>query len=229
MIPTLQQGQFGRRRVAAAGAAVAYKIEMDLEGANGSQTFTDTGTGGSTWTGTGGATLTTTSPLAGSSSLVLAGTSDYMEAAASTAANMLPATNDFDLSFTWRPATIVSSSYVVSVMDTTASAAGTQFSISLGSFSEIYLYGSNGTTRSLLAGSGSTAVASNTTYAMLLSRRGTAIAISRDGVSIASGTLAGGYSFAQPAGRKFRWGKPEYPGEVGQPGRFDTIRLRVYP
>jgi hypothetical protein len=210
-------------------AAVQARIALDFEAANNSTVFTDTGTAGSTWSrGATGAVVTTSSPLVGAGSLFLPTQSDYIETNA-VAGNMLPASADFDLSWAasstnWAVGGV--GEYMLSVQDASATAAGTQFVVATNASTQVAFIASNGTTRSVV-GTSTLALTGTGGYSFLLTRRGNLFTLTVDGTPFISATWAN--NFAQPAGRKWRIGKPEFGSSNGShQARYDVVRLIVY-
>jgi hypothetical protein len=83
VIPTLQQGQFGRRIVGGTGIAAdpsfaSVKLLMHFDAGNGSTTITDSSGSPATCTATNGAACSTTRTKYGASVLFLDGTNDYV-------------------------------------------------------------------------------------------------------------------------------------------------------
>jgi hypothetical protein len=151
-----------------ASAAVAERIYMDFEGANGSQVFTDIGTGASTWTWAGSAALTTSTVLAGTSSLSIPTTSSYIETPYTTG-NRIPPTGNWSLTFKARASSAGGwvqagvGTYLLSVQNSTATAAGTAFAMATNASGKMQLVLSDGTTRSLIL-TGATTLATNTAW-----------------------------------------------------------------
>lgn len=224
MIPGIVAGQAS----AYAPPEPTYVVSMDFEGANGSATFTDDGTGASTWARSGtGVALTTTTPLAGTSSLLVTATTDYLETDYDSD-NCLPASADWDISFKMRAATLVSGGlgrYVLSAQDSSTTAAGTAFAIATNASGNLLLVLSDGTTRSVIVTS-STVLSVDTTYDVLMQRRGTSVRMFFGGISVGTGTFSGSVNL--PASRKLRIGKPEASASSASSLRFDTFRIARY-
>lgn len=208
------------------------RINMQFEGPNGSTTFTDTGTGGSTWTVgvNGGATIDTTSPLAGSSSLNFTDAVRYLQSSVYGPMNRIPPTGDWDLQFmvngtSW---STTQTQYLVSVQDASASAAGTAFAIAT-IFSTglvvLLLVLSDGTTRSVPI-IGHTGLIVAATYTVLVSRRGNTVALYLNGVSQGSATYTAAIN--TPSGQTWRIGQPVDSAPAGFGGEFDAFTLVTY-
>jgi hypothetical protein len=189
-----------------------YKILMNFEGSNGSTTFTDTGNGSSVWTGTGGAALTTTSPISGSSSLLLTADTDYIEAPYVVGANSIPPTDDFSLKISFKsPTSNPQQTYMLSVQDSTGSAAGTVIVLYIGFGGPLALYISDGTTRSLVISGTSGLATANTVATYEVRRVGPDLYLYVNGSSVGNYSVSG-FSFAQPSGLKWRIGQAEFTG-----------------
>lgn len=203
---------------------ITDEIYMDFEGTDGAAVFLDEGAAASTWTRSGsGVALTTTTALDGSSSLLVTATTDYLEADY-TSANQIPASTDWDLSFKCRAATWVSGGlgrYVLSAQGPSANASDTAIALATNASRQLQLIMSNGTTRSVII-SGPT-LSDNTTYDILVTRRGTTMSLTVNGGTPSTGTFAGSVNF--PAGRKWRIGKPEASASSASSLRFDRFRL----
>jgi hypothetical protein len=221
VIATQQLGQLGRH-----GPRFNAKIWMDFEGlTSGTQQFTDRGTGRSVWVklGTDIELANDVAAPAGKTWLKAFNAAHALETDA-VSANMLPATADWDLKFYVRM-TAVTSRYMLSVQDGTPTAAGTQFAIATNGSGVPLVVLSDGATRSTIVTAPS-AMSTNTTYAIVVSRRGSTISMTRDGSAYGSGTFAG--SINQPAGRKWRISRPEFSSTVGlSTGYIDALRLVV--
>jgi hypothetical protein len=212
VIATQQIGQAGLH-----GPYRNARIWLDFE--DGLQDF---GTGRSVWTAQN-VGESSTLILAGNKSLRSTTSNDYLTASA-TSGNMLPATADWDLEFLVHSGNWTSR-YVVSVQDTTATAAGTQFAWATGAGGVPVFVLSDGATRSTII-TAPGAMSINTTYAISVTRRSSTIAMTRDGSAYGSGVFAG--SINQPAGRAWRIFKPEFAGSGAATAAFDRLRLRVY-
>lgn len=204
------------------GASAANRISMVFDAGNGSTTFTDTGTGASTWTGSGGTTCSTATILAGVSSLSVSATTDYLETAYNSS-NRIPATADWDLEFMARIST-ATSTYLVSVQDTSATAAGTAFALATNASAQLQVILSDGSTRSIIvAAAAPTAISSGTTYTLKVTRRGSTITLYINGVSVGTGTFSGSVNL--PASQAWRIGKPLFGATNGANGFYDNFRL----
>lgn len=178
MIPfPFQVGQIGYESARDPFAGLTEVIHMDFDTGNGSTTFTDSGSAGTTWTRASTETCTTSTILDGTSSLnIVSGGSSYLTAASSSS-NRLPASGNFRLKFlarasSWlRPDT--AGAYLLSLQDSTATAAGTQFAIATNSSSIVSLIYSDGTTRSATAAA--SALATNANLAFEFHRDGSTL------------------------------------------------------
>lgn len=210
------------------GGAPARQIDMLFDAGNGQAVFGDSGKGGSTWTvGSGAVVCSTAVVLTGVSSLFIpAGGAAYLTAEA-TAGNLLPATKDFSLKFraqasSWlRPDT--AGCYLVSVQDAASTGAGTQFAIATNSSQFPALVYSDGTTRSVAAGSA--AIPTNQSVLFELARTGSTLALKINGAVAVSVSFPG--AFPQPA-TPWRIGAPA--GAASGPTNgmyFDSFTLTV--
>lgn len=206
-------------------AQLTDRVLMDFEGSNGSQTFTDTGSAGTTWSASGaGTALTTGTILAGTSSLGVTAGTDYMEAAAASG-NMLPATGNWSIRFRIRAGTLTSGGlgrYLVSCQGTAGNAADTHIVLATNASSVVSVILSDGTTRSTVISSGFS-MAVNTTYNIEVNRVGSTINLIVDGTSRASATFTG--SINRPSGRKWRIGAPEFAANGASNIVFDSFRI----
>lgn len=201
-------------------------VIMDYEGANGSSTFTDTGSLASTWTRSGAnVTISTANILNGTSSLQVNGSGDYLEASGV----LLPPTSDWELSFDFRLAG-AAGRYIMSAVDATSTAAGSQFGVYMSqaagsgnTTNNISLFLSNGTTYTSVLTTASP-VTQLTNHTMLLKRSSNVISMSIDGGTAVTAAFTG--SIPQPVGRKFRIGDSENTGSDG-PTTLTIDRLRL--
>ena len=209
-----------------------FAIQMDFEGANASQTFTDQGIAQSVWSaGTAGATIQTTTVLAGTSSLKCADNSvDYVKTSA-VSANMLPATANWDLSVRAQAASWTRGGaggiYLLSIQDASATAAGTQFALATSLSGVMALILSDGSTRTTIVTT-STTLVDGMAYTFKFSRRGSGtnnITCYLNGSQEQQGTFSG--SINQPSGRDWRIGKPEFAVGGSTALYVDTLRLQV--
>lgn len=200
------------------GAAVASlnRIEMHFDAGNNTQTFTDSGSAGSTWAPSGSGVITSTAHvIAGVSSLSLPTNADYLEAATS-AANRLPATADFSVKWKARYAGALSAGgvggYLLSIQDSGATAAGTQFAIATNSSGALLLIYSNGTTRTVPPAGQMLTTA--TDLAFEFKRVGTTLTLLMGGSASVTVTGFSG-SFPAVTTTKWRVGKPEFGTNTG--------------
>jgi hypothetical protein len=209
------------------GVPVTERIYMDFEGANGSQVFTDIGTGASTWTWAGSAAITTATVLAGTSSLSIPTTSSSISTSYTTG-NRIPPTGDWTLTFKVRASSAGgwvqagAGTYVISCQNSTATAAGTAFALATSSAGKVVVILSDGTTRSVIV-TGATTVATNTDYTFTVTRVTNTITLLINGVSDGSGTFSG--TINTPAGQSWRIGQPAFAANPSAPFFFDTFRL----
>jgi len=207
------------------GGASAFRIEMDFEGANGSTTFTDTGTGASTWGFSGSAAITTGTILAGTSSLSVPTTSSFIQTAYTTN-NRVPPTGNWSLTFKirstggWVQGGV--GCYVLSVQDGVGIGSGTAIALATNSSGKLLVILSDGTTRSVIV-TGATTLATSTTYDFEVRRVTNTITFLINGVSDGSGTFSG--TINTPVGRQWRIGQPESGNNPPAPFVFDTFRL----
>lgn len=202
-------------------------VSMDFEGADGSSTFTDDGTGGSTWTRSdANAEISTAVVLAGTSSLRITSQSTYLSTAYS-ASNGLPASAPWSIRFLCRSTDWNSGGvgrYLVSAQDSTPTAADTAFGVATSSGAALVLILSDGTTRSVVINyAGPLAI--NTTYDIEFYRTGTSVGLKVDGITVATATYTGNINM--PAGRELRIGKPEFASSAPATFYFDTFRISV--
>lgn len=187
------------------------QINMQFDAGNGSQTFTDTGTAGSIWTPSGaGVVCSTGHVIAGVSSLFLPTNADYLGAPTSTT-NRLPATANFSLKWVGYYSSNLSAGgtggYLMSIQDTTPTAAGTQFAVATNASGLLVLVYSDGTTRSATTPTTSLTILTNTNYE--LKRVGTTLTLLQNSTAVATVTGFSG-SFPAVTGRSWRIGKPEF-------------------
>lgn len=184
-------------------SAANTRISMAFDGVDGGSTFTDTGTGASTWVRSGsGVTTSTEHVLAGTASLRITGSTDYLETDY-VEANRFPATADWDFSFRFRASSNAGGLYVFSVYDASSTGAGSVFSIySDGGGLEPYFTNAANS----FVNVGRLNYSADTNYTWLLRRRGSTIDFRRDGGSPVSITFSD--SIKAPSGLKWRIGKP---------------------
>jgi hypothetical protein len=194
----------------------SYKIKMYFEGSNGSTTYTDNGSGGSSWSGTGGAALTTGSPISGSSSLLLTADSDYIEANYVQSTNGLPGHGDFEMICSFKCATVNPSGYILSAQDSSASASGTVFAL-FESAGNILLYISDGTTRSQVLSRTSGMNPSNNVAVYKVKMVGNTLSLQVGNNTAATYDMTG-ITLPSGSGLKWRIGKPEFGPGVGIAG-----------
>ena len=192
-----------------AAAAITDAIYMLFDTGNGSTTFTDAGTAGSTWSGTAGVVCSTAHIIEGVSSLYLPSNADYLEAATSST-NRLPASSDFSVKWKARYSSSLSAAgtggYLISIQDASATAAGTQFAIVTNSSGNLAIVYSDGTTRSVAVGS--TPITTGSDIQFEFKRVGTTLTLMQAGVAAVTVTGFSG-SFPAASGTKWRLGKPE--------------------
>lgn len=209
------------------GVPVTERIYMDFEGANGSTTFSDIGTGASTWTAAGSAAITTGTVLAGSSSLSIPNTTSQINTSYTTA-NRIPPTGDWSMTFMARASSAGGwvqggvGTVLLSCQDVGATAAGTAFVFATNSSGKVLIIMSNGTTRSTIV-TGATTLATNTTYTFAITRVTNTITLLINGVSDGTGTFSG--TVNTPSGGVWRIGQPVAGNNPPAPAFFDTFRL----
>lgn len=144
----------------------------------------------------------------------------------------IPAFRDWTLSFdiwavTW--ASGGAGRYIMSYQGATANAADTQFALVTNLSGVIVLIMSDGTTRGTTF-TAPGAMAASTVYRMRLTRRGSTIALTRDGVAHGSGTHAGRINFPAPSTNPggIRIGKPVFGAGAGFEGQLDNLILDVH-
>lgn len=206
-----------------------FILSLDFEAANGSQVFTDQGSAKSVWAASGPqVTITTASPLAGASSLNISTQTAYLATDAVPGVNMLPATDDWDISMRASAVSWISGSgvgvYLLSIQGPAGTAGDTQFVIATDQFRHWGLVLSDGVTRTVYL---STAVAvDGTAYAFSVTRRGSQITLYVDGVAVVTASFVGALNV--PTGRQIRIGQPEIGTQVGAVLKMDTIRFFAY-
>lgn len=200
MIPfPFQAGQLGYESARDPFAGLTEVIHMDFDAGNGSTTFTDSGSAGTTWTRASTETCTTSTILDGVSSLQIVSGGASRLTATTTSANRLPATGNFRLKFlarssNWLKADTTGSS-ILSLQDSSATAAGTQFVIAVNSSSVPLLVYSDGTTRTVATGSGG-GLATAATLDFEFARDGTTLTLKIAGTTRVTVT---GFSGSFPA------------------------------
>lgn len=204
-------------------------ISLSFEGTNGSTTFTDVGSAGSTWSAVGAAAISTTVILDDTSSLKIPSCTADAISASYTSANRLPATADFDLRAdiytTGNWATGGGGKTIFSCQDASATAAGTAFYIATNASALLAVGLSDGSTRSQIAITG-VAMASGTKHGIAVRRRGSTITISANG-STGSGTFSG--SINMPAGSPvWRIGNTLFGNSGSETWYIDNVTLDVY-
>jgi hypothetical protein len=200
---------------ATGGGSITDAIYMQYDAGNGTSTFLDQGTAGTTWTRSGSGVVTSTTHIInGVSSLFLPTNADYLEAPTS-ASNRLPASADFSLKWTgFYPAQLSSAGvggYLISIQDSGATAAGTQFAIATNSGGFLVIVYSDGTTRS--ASSAGSLLTANVDNTFEFKRVGTTLTLVQGGVNAVVVTGFSG-SFPAAASTKWRIGRPEF-GNAG--------------
>lgn len=206
-------------------------VSMDFEGADASTTFTDSGTGASTWTAGGASALSTVSPapLTGTASLKIpALNADYIKTAYG-ANNCLPARGDWDILMRvrctgWDTGGVGKT--FLSAQSPAAAAIDTAFALATNSTRKLLIVLSDGTTRSVIATSTSS-MANNTTYDISAARRGNTVSVGFGAGTGGGGTFTGAIHL--PVGRDLRLGNQEG-GNTGAVNLWvDTFRIVVYP
>jgi hypothetical protein len=184
--------------------AIVDQINMQFDAGNGSSTFTDGGTAGSTWTRSGvGVVCSTGHIITGVSSLFLPANTEYLEAATS-ASNRLPASADFSLKwkgyYTSQLSAGGTGAYLMSIQDSGGTAAGTQFAVVTNSTGQLLFVYSNGTTRSV--STGSTLLIANADTNFEFKRVGTTLSLLQNGTTVSTVT---GFSGSFPAVTTTKW------------------------
>jgi hypothetical protein len=198
---------------------------MDFEGANGSTTFTDVGTAASTWTAGGSAALTTAVILAGTSSLSIPTTSSFISTPYN-ASNRVPPTGNWAITFQarstggWVQGGV--GTVLLSCQDASATAAGTSFVFATNSTGRILIIMSDGATRSVIV-TGTTVLATSTTYTFEVTRTTNTITLRINGASDGTGTFSG--TVNTPVGQTWRIGQPVAGNNPPASVTFDTFRV----
>lgn len=225
MLFSLQDGQFGR-----GGGIVDRVIDLRFESSNGSTTFTDLGSAGSTWSAVGSAQCSTTVILDDTASLKIPSCTADAISASYTSANRIPATLNWDFRAdvytggNW--ATGGTGKTLFSCQDAGATAAGTAFAFATSSSALFVIILSDGSTRSVIATQGSAPMGSGTKYPIIVRRRGDVISGRVNGVDF-SGSFTG--SINMPGSSPvWRIGNTLFGNSGSETWYLDNITLDVY-
>jgi hypothetical protein len=195
----------------------AYKINMAFNGTNGSTTFTDTGTGASSWSGSGGAALSTSSPIAGSASLLLTANTDYVGTGYVQSTNGIGASADFSLKISVQSPTANPTGYLLSAQGTAAASDGSDTALVLyENGGAINLITGNGTDRDYRITGTSGLGTANVPCTYEVRRVGNTLSLLVNNVQAGTYDMTG-KSFPAAATATWRIGKPTF-SNVGLAG-----------